>query len=99
RFDSTAGPAFEIVGVAKTGHYLAVNEAPAPYVYVPYEQNPRSRMTLVVQSTGDAGTLAQPLREAVRSIDGNVPVFNLRLVATLYKSRVTDTWLQFFQMV
>jgi len=99
RLDSMDGPAAEVVGVAKTGHYLAVNEAPAPYVYVPYEQNPRMRMTLVVQSVGDAGALAQPLREAVRSIDGNVPVFNLRTVATLYESRVTDTWLQFFQMV
>ncbi len=99
RLDSADGPAAEVVGVAKTGHYLAVNELPAPYVYVPYEQNPRARMTLVVQSVGDAGALAKPLRDAVRSIDGNVPVFNLRTVAALYESRVTDTWLQFFQMV
>jgi predicted permease len=99
RLDSATGPAAEVVGVAKTGHYLAVNETPASYVYVPYEQNPRSRMTLVVQSLDDAISLAKPLREAVRSIDGNVPVFNLRPVATLYESRVTDTWLQFFQMV
>jgi len=99
RLDSADGPVAEIVGVAKSGHYLAVYEAPAPFVYVPYEQNPRSRMTLVVQSVGDAGALAKPLREAVRSIDGNVPVFNLRTVATLYESRVTDTWVQFFQMV
>jgi putative ABC transport system permease protein len=33
--DGMGGPAAEVVGVAKTGHYLAVNEAPAPYVYVP----------------------------------------------------------------
>ena len=99
RLDSAAGPAAEVVGVAKTGHYLAVNEAPQPYVYVPYEQNPRSQMTLVVESAGDAGELRNPVRDAVRSIDGNVPVFNLRTVATLYKSRATDTWLQFFQMV
>jgi predicted permease len=99
RLDSATGPAAEVVGVAKTGHYLAVNETPAPYMYVPYDQNPRSQMTLVVQSVGDAVSLAKPLREAVRSIDGNVPVFNLRPVATLYESRVTDTWLQFFQMV
>jgi predicted permease len=99
RLDSASGPASEIVGVAKTGHYLAVNEAPAPYVYLPYEQNPRPRMTLIVQSVGEASALATPLRDAVRSIDGNVPVFNLRTVATLYESRVTDTWLQFFQMV
>ncbi len=97
--DSASGPAVEVVGVAKTGHYLAVNEAPAPYVYVPYEQNPRSRMTLIVRSVGDPGALAQPLRDAVRSIDGNVPVFNLRTVATLYESRVTDTWLNLFEMV
>jgi predicted permease len=99
RLDSAAGPPIEVVGVAKNGHYLAVNEAPAPYVYVPYEQSPRSRMTLVVEAVGDAGALAKPLRDAVRSIDGNVPVFNLRPVATLYESRVTDTWLQLFQMV
>src|SRR5580658_4776175 len=99
RLDSANGPAAEVVGVAKTGHYLAVNETPAPYVYVPYQQNPRSRMTLVAQSVGDAGLLATALRDAVRSIDGNVPVFNLRPVATLYESRVTDTWLNMFQMV
>jgi predicted permease len=97
--DSANGPAAEIVGVAKTGHYLAVNETPAPFVYLPYEQNPRSRMTLIVQSIGDASALARPLRDVVRSIDGNVPVFNLRPVAALYESRVTDTWLQLFQMV
>ncbi len=99
RLDSADGPAAEIVGMAKTGHYLAVNETPSPFVYLPYEQNPRSQMTLVVQTAGDAGALAKPLRDVVRSIDGNVPVFNLRTVAALYESRVTDTWLQFFQMV
>ena len=99
RLDSVDGLPAEVVGVAKTGHYLAVNETPAPYVYVPYEQNPRSRMTLVVQSVGDAGALGTALRDAVRSMDSNVPVFNLRPVATLYKSRVTDTWLNLFQMV
>ncbi len=97
--NSADGPAAEVVGVAKTGHYLLVNEAPAPFVYLPCEQNPRSRMTLIVQSAGDAGALATPLRDAVRSIDGNVPVFNLRTVATLYESRATGTWLNFFQMV
>jgi predicted permease len=99
RLDSADGLPAEVVGVAKTGHYLLVNEAPAPYVYLPYEQNPRSRMTLIVQSAGDPAGLAAPLRDAVRSIDANLPVFNLRTVATLYESRATGTWLQFFQMV
>jgi predicted permease len=99
RLDRPDGPAAEVVGVARTGHYLLVNEAPAPYVYLPYEQNPRERMTVIVESAGDPATLAAPLRDAVRSIDANLPVFNLRTAATLYESRATGTWLQFFQMV
>ncbi|HEY1497115.1 MAG TPA: FtsX-like permease family protein, partial [Candidatus Solibacter sp.] len=51
------------------------------------------------QSLGEAGGLAAALRDAVRAIDGNVPVFNLRPVATLYESRATGTWLNYFQMV
>jgi predicted permease len=99
RLDTPDGPVAEVVGVAKTGHYLLVNEAPASYVYLPYEQNPRARMTLIVQSDGDPALLAGPLRQAVRSLDANLPVYNLRTVATLYESRATGTWLQFFQMV
>ncbi len=99
RLDSSDGQIAEVVGVAKTGHYLLINETPAPYVYLPYEQNPRSRMTLVVHSQGDASALAAPLREAVRSLDANLPVFNLRTVATLYESRATGTWRQFSNMV
>jgi len=99
RLDSADGPAAEVVGVARTGHYLLVNERPQDYVYLPYSQNPRMRMTLVVESSGDPASLAAPLRDLVRSIDANLPVYNLRPVATLYQSRATDTWLQFFQMV
>ncbi len=98
RLDRGDGTSAEVVGVAKTGHYLIVNEPPAPYVYLPYEQNPRSRMTLIVQSAGDPGALAAPLRDAVRSMDANLPIFNLRTVATLYESRATGTWLQFSEM-
>ena len=99
RLDRSDGPEAEVVGVARTGHYLFVNEAPEPYVYVPYSQNPRPQMTLIVQSAGDPSALAAPLRDLVRSIDSNLPMFNLRPVANLYESRATGTWLQLFQMV
>jgi predicted permease len=99
RLENAAGPAVEVVGVAKTGHYLFVNESPASYVYLPYEQNPRPRMTLIVQSAGDPAALAPPLRDVVRSIDPNLPIFNLRTVAVLYESRATGTWLQLFTIV
>jgi len=99
RLDRADGPEAEVVGVARTGHYLFANEAPAPYVYVPYAQNPHPQMTLIVQSAGDPSALAAPLRDLVQSIDANLPMFNLRPVATLYESRATGTWLQLFQIV
>jgi predicted permease len=99
RLNSPDGPSAEVVGIAKTGHYLSVSEPPSPYIYVPYAQNPRPRMTLILQSAGDPAALASPLRDLVRSIDDNMPIFNLRPVAVLYDSRATGTWLQFFQMV
>jgi predicted permease len=99
RLNRADDPAVQVVGVAKTGHYLFVNEAQAPYVYLPYAQNPRERMTLIVASAGDPAALAAPLRDLVRSIDANLPVFNLRTVKTLYESRATGTWLQLFQIV
>jgi hypothetical protein len=79
RLDRASGAA-EVVGVAKTRHYLIVNQPLAPYVYLRYEQNPRSQMTLIVQSVGDPANLAAPVRDLVRSIDANLPVFNLRTV-------------------
>jgi hypothetical protein len=99
RLDRPDGPVVEVVGLAKTGHYLTVYEPPSPYVYLPYEQNPRPEMTLIVQSGEDPAALAGPLRDVVRSIDADLPAFNLRTVATLYESRATGTWLQFSEMV
>ena len=71
-----------VVGVAKTGKYLLPWESPAPYVYLPYEQNQRAEMTLVAQSLADPVSLAAPLRAVVHSLDPDVPVYNVRTVAS-----------------
>ncbi len=99
RIGGPDGPRAEVVGVARTGRYLVANEAPAPYVYVPFEQNRRSRMTLIVESAGNPSALAAPLRGLVRGLDANLPVYNLRTVAYLVGQRAGETWLQFLQMV
>jgi ABC-type antimicrobial peptide transport system permease subunit len=52
-----------------------------------------------VQTAGDPAELAAPLREAVRALDANMPLFNQRTVATLYESRATGTWREYLEMV
>ena len=99
RLDRLDGPAAEVVGIAQTGRYYFPTESPMPYVYLPYEQNQRPRMTLIAESQGDPAALAAPLREAVRSLDADQPIQNLRTVASFYEKRVVSNFLILLQMI
>ena len=93
------GQTAEVVGVAKTGRYVFPTESPIPFVYLPYEQNERSRMTLIVESSGDPASLAQPLRTMVSSLDVDLPIQNLRTVASYYEMRVVSNFRVLLQVI
>jgi len=98
RLDRADGPAAEVVGVAKTGRYLFPWEAPTAYVYLPYQQNRRSRMALIAESHGDPAALAALLRGVVHTLDADQPIYNLRTVAS-YTTWALDNWLIFLQAI
>ena len=77
----------EIVGVAVTGKYLSVFEPPLDFVYVPLGQHPRRRMTLVAETEGDPAAMAVPIRDLIRSIDPNLPIFAVRTMDDLFQQR------------
>jgi predicted permease len=77
-------PWVEIVGVAATHKYRTVSEAPTPFVYYPRAQQPAIMSTILVAADRDPGALAAPLRETVRAIDPNMPVFDVRTMDDLY---------------
>jgi hypothetical protein len=78
RLNGPEGPWAEVVGVAVTGHYLSVAEAPTDFLFLPHTQEPLPRMTVLALSAGDPAALAEPLRQLVRSIDANMPVLSVR---------------------
>ncbi|HEY6342763.1 MAG TPA: ABC transporter permease [Bryobacteraceae bacterium] len=84
-------PWVEIVGITKTGKYFWIAERPTDFVYLPSRQSSRSRMVLVAESSGDPAALAAPLREAVRGLDSNLPIFNVRTMAEFFDMRVIAT--------
>ena len=84
-------PWVEIVGVAKTGKYLWIAEPPTEFLYLPYRQNQRSRMVLVSESAGESASIAGPLREIVRGLDANQPIFDVRTMEEFYDMRVVST--------
>jgi predicted permease len=88
RLESDDAPWSEVVGVARTHRYFWIGEAPAQFLYMPYAQSPRARMTLLLESEGDSATLAAPLRDLVASMDPDLPVFGVRTMEDYYAKRV-----------
>jgi macrolide transport system ATP-binding/permease protein len=86
RLDGGNGAWVEVVGVAKTSVYIFTGEPKLTFLYLPMSQNPSSRMTLCVETAGDAASLATPLRNLVRSIDAHQPIFNVIPMSEYYRS-------------
>jgi predicted permease len=91
RMDNRNGKWIEIVGLAKNGKYLFISEPPIEYVYFPLVQRPQTQMTLMAESPGDPAGLAAPMREVVRSLDANQPIYNVRTMEELFRIRAVST--------
>ena len=88
RLDDSQGPWVEIVGLAKTSKYVFLAEPPTEFLYLPYKQRPQAGMILVAESVGDPASLVTPLRDVVRSLDANQPIYNVRTMEEFYRMRV-----------
>jgi predicted permease len=99
RLKDRNGPLAEVVGLAKTSRYLFISEPPFPYVYLPYAQNPSGHMTLFAETYGDPAEIAAPLRDVVRSLDANLPIYNSRTLANFYQQRTFVVLLMILQLV
>jgi predicted permease len=50
---------------------------PGPIIYLPYAADPQRSVYVVARTAADPGTLAQPFRRAVQSMDENLPAENV----------------------
>jgi predicted permease len=75
RLDSPTGTPVEIVGVAQTIKYQTF-EKPMDFVYMPLAQHPIARMTLMLRSSGDPLQLVQSVKDALRTLDPNLPMLH-----------------------
>ncbi len=89
---TATGPLVQIVGIAKNAKYFWIAEPPLDFIYLPYTQEKLPAMTVVAESNApDAAALAPVLREVVRGIDPNMPVFNTRTMQDFYTQRAIRT--------
>jgi putative ABC transport system permease protein len=71
----------EIVGVAEDTKIHEIDEKPEPFLYSPLTQDPFgaqvNTMHLLVRTAGDEQTLLASLADALRSIDGTAPLYDV----------------------
>ena len=100
RLSDSNGAWLDIVGVVKTGKYLFIGEPPTPFLFLPFSQNERPAMSLLVETTiHDAAPLAAPLRNLVRTLDESQPVFNARTFSSFYQQRAIGVPLLILRIV
>lgn len=86
------GPLLQVIGIAKQAKYLWISEAPLDYLYLPFEQNQQTSMTLLAESPiSDASMLGPVLRGLVQGIDRNMPAFEARTMQDLFTKRAVQT--------
>jgi len=79
-----------IVGVTPNVRQRSLQEPdPDPVVYVPYRSAPLPFMMMIVRAQGQPGSLASTLREEVRALDADLPLFGIR---TLDESLAQQRW-------
>ena len=66
----------EIVGVVGDVKHRNLWQPPDPESYVPYEQNSIGAMNIVVRSDSDPMLLLPAIREQVRSLDAELPIYH-----------------------
>jgi len=87
RLGNAEGPLVQVVGIAKTGTYLYWAEPPTPFLYIPFTQEYRPEATLTVHTRGNPPEMAPAIRDAVRAIDPDMPVFSVRSMDVFYDAR------------
>jgi len=78
-FDSDKPDEIEIVGVARDAKYTSQRDPIEPTVYQPWKQSgPLTSATVEVRTAGDPAAYVADVREAMREVDSNLPLSNIR---------------------
>jgi predicted permease len=99
-----SGPFLQVVGVVRDGKYRTLGEEPRAYFYLPLEQSSSPSLSLIVQTEGNVRDTAAALREAVRTFDPGLSIFEMKtieehLTVSLFPARMAALLLSAFGLV
>jgi predicted permease len=82
--DSNDSGRIEIIGVVKDAKYNRLRETTPRTFYIPYRQDSTSwrETTFQIRTAADPTSVIAAVRQAAREIDSNLPLFNIKTLAT-----------------
>jgi predicted permease len=104
-FNAETASQIEIVGVAQDAKYDSLRADAPPTIYVPWLQEGRvGQMNFEVRTAGDPAALLPAIRQAVREVDGNLPLFDVKTqveqaAQSLAQERLFAALLSFFGLL
>jgi predicted permease len=72
------GDFWQVVGVARNARYVMIGEEPRPFFYAPLAQRHASPVTLHLWTDGDPSALSPAVRDVLRQLDPDLPIYNVR---------------------
>src|SRR5438132_1187963 len=79
----------QIIGVVADVKNDDFDEAPDPTAYLPFLQNVRFTMSLVIRGSQDPKPLAAAVRSEVQVLDPNLPVSNIKTIGEMINERIS----------
>ncbi|HEV2288540.1 MAG TPA: ABC transporter permease [Candidatus Acidoferrales bacterium] len=71
------GTWYAVVGVAQDSDYISIGQKPQPFMYLPIFQDYDRHVAIYVRVAGDPLAFVTPVQNAVRSLDADLPLFDL----------------------
>jgi putative ABC transport system permease protein len=81
---------FEVLGVVADVHSAGIERAPEPTIYVPLWERAPPTAAIAIRTTADPYAAAGALRDAVRSLDRDVPVSALQSMARIEEDALAE---------
>jgi len=71
-------PYLEIIGIARNAKYRNLREQTLPFIYIPLGQEYQPGLTVMARTAGDPLSQLAPLRNEMRLLNRDVPVFSVQ---------------------
>ena len=93
RIDVPGRPWVEVVGVVGHLRHEGIDRDPLPQIYWPYQQRTQDTMAMVVKTAADLSSLTGAVRTAIREVDPDQPLYDVRPMTAVLERTLHGQWL------